>query len=135
MKSIPTVAKYMTTLPHSVEAQQSLGEAERMMSSFKVRHLPVFSSNKLVGIVSDRDLKLVQSFRDVDLDKVHVQEVYSRDPYITAPASSLADVCAEMAAHKYGCALVCDNDKLVGIFTWIDALNALNELLSTRLKQ
>ncbi len=135
MKAVPSVSKYMTTLPHTIGAEQNLTKATQMMAEYNVRHLPVLSGGKLVGILSDRDLKLVESFRDVDPDKIRVEEAYSPDPYIASPESSLADVCAEMAAHKYGCALVCDNHKLVGIFTWIDALNAFNELLSTRLKQ
>lgn len=135
MKAIPTISKYMTTLPHTIGADQNLAKANKMMSELRVRHLPVLSGGQLVGILSDRDLKLVESFRDIDPNKVSVQEAYSPDPYIATPTSSLADVCAEMAAHKYGCALVCDNKKLVGIFTWVDALNAFNELLSSRLKQ
>ncbi|HMN69978.1 MAG TPA: CBS domain-containing protein [Bdellovibrionales bacterium] len=135
MKAIPAISKYMTTVPHTIGAEQTLEKAEKMMSEFRVRHLPVLSGGKIVGILSDRDVRLVESFRDVDPQKVSVEEAYSPDPYITSPNASLADVCSEMAAHKYGCALVCDNNKLVGIFTWIDALNAFNELLSTRLKQ
>jgi len=135
MKAIPTIAKYMTTLPHTIGSEQTLAKAEKIMSEHRIRHLPVLQGGKLVGILSDRDVKLVESFRDIDPEKVTVEEAYSPDPYITSPGTSLADVCTEMAAHKYGCALVCDNHKLVGIFTWVDALNALNELLSTRLKQ
>lgn len=135
MKAIPEISKYMTTIPHTIGSDQSLEKAIEVMSKFKIRHLPVLSAGKLVGILSDRDVRLVESFRDVDVRKVKVDEAYSPDPYITSPKSSLADVCSEMASHKYGCALVCDNGKLVGIFTWIDALNAFNELLSTRLKQ
>ena len=135
MKAIPSISKYMTTLPHTIGADQSLAKAGKMMSELRVRHLPVLDGGKLVGVVSDRDLRLVESFKDVDPNEIHVEEAYSPDPYIASPTSSLADVCAEMAAHKYGCALVCDNHKLVGIFTWVDALNAFNELLSTRLKQ
>ncbi len=135
MKAIPSISKYMSTVPHTIGADQSLAKATQMMTKFQVRHLPVLRAGKLVGILSDRDLKLVETFRDVDPETVNVEEAFSPDPYIAAPTSSLADVCAEMAAHKYGCALVCDNHKLVGIFTWIDALNAFNELLSTRLKQ
>lgn len=135
MKSIPTISKYMTTLPHTIGADQPLAKAAKMMTEFQVRHLPVLQAGKLVGIVTDRDLKLVESFKDVDPDSIKVEEAFSPDPYIASPGSSLADVCAEMASHKYGCALVCDNNKLVGIFTWVDALNAFNELLSTRLKQ
>jgi acetoin utilization protein AcuB len=135
MKAVPSISKYMTTLPHTIGADQSLGKATKMMSELQVRHLPVLSGGTLVGILSDRDIKLVETFKDVDPETVKVEEAYSPDPYIASPASSLADVCERMARKKYGCALVVDNHKLVGIFTWIDALNALNELLSTRLKQ
>lgn len=105
------------------------------MNEYRVRHLPVLSGGHLVGILTDRDIKLVESFKDVDPEKVKVDEAYTPDPYIISPSSSLSEVCAEMALKKYGCALVCDNAKLVGIFTWVDALNAFNELLETRLKQ
>lgn len=135
VKSIPTISKYMTTLPHTIGADQPLAKADKMMADLRVRHLPVLDGGKLVGILSERDLRLVETFHDVDSSKVKVSEAYSPDPYIASPTSSLADVCAEMASHKYGCALVCDNHRLVGIFTWVDALVAFNELLATRLKQ
>lgn len=135
MKAIPTIAKYMTTLPHTIGSDQSLAKADKMMAEYRVRHLPVLQGGELVGILSDRDVKLVESFRDVDPEQVTVEDAYTPDPFITKPEASLADVCAQMALHKYGCALVVDNHKLVGIFTWVDALNAFNELLSTRLKQ
>jgi acetoin utilization protein AcuB len=135
MKAIPSIQKFMTTAPHTIGADQMLSKAQIMMSEFKIRHLPVLKNGKLVGILSDRDVKLVESFRDVDPEKVKVGEAYTANPYITSPDASLSEVCAEMVSHKYGCALVCDNQKLVGIFTWIDALQAFDELLSTRLKQ
>jgi acetoin utilization protein AcuB len=135
MKTVPAISKFMTTLPHTIGSEQSLVKAEKMMSEYRVRHLPVLHGGQLVGILSDRDLKLVESFRDVDPEKITVEEAYTPDPYIVSPTSSLSDVCQTMAAEKYGCAIVCDNHKLVGIFTWVDALNAFHELLSTRLKQ
>ncbi len=135
MKAIPTISKYMTTLPHTIGSEQTIGKAAKMMNEYRVRHLPVMNGGKLVGILSDRDIRLVESFKDVDPNKVTVSEAYTSDPYIASPMSSLADVCEEMASKKFGCALICDNQKLVGIFTWVDALSAMNELLSTRLKQ
>jgi len=135
MKAIPSISKYMTMLPHTIGADQTLEKASHMMNEFRVRHLPVLEAGELVGILSERDIHLVESFKDVDPKKVTVAEAYTPEPYITSPASSLADVCEQMATKKYGCALVCDNKKLVGIFTWVDALSALNELLYTRLKQ
>lgn len=134
MKSIPNVSKYMTTLPHTIGVEQTLSKADKMMHEYRVRHLPVMSAGELVGILTDRDVKLVESLKDVDPEKVTVDEAFTPDPYIISPTTSLSDVCSEMALKKYGCALVCDNKKLVGIFTWVDALNAFNELLETRLK-
>ena len=134
MKAVPDISKFMTTLPHTIGVEQNLSKAEKMMNQYQVRHLPVLKGGELIGILSDRDVHLVESFRDVDPDQVTVEEAYTPEPFIVSPQSSLEDVCAEMTLHKYGCALVCDNKKLVGIFTWVDALNALGELLSTRLK-
>ncbi len=135
MKSVPTVSKYMTTLPHTVGAEQPLSKALKMMTEYRVRHLPVLQGGHLVGILSERDIRLVEGFKDVDPEKVSVEEAYTPDPFIVSPESNLGDVCSQMAARKYGCALVLDNKKLVGIFTWVDALNAFNTLLSSRLKQ
>lgn len=133
-KAIPTVQKFMTVLPHTIGADQTLEKAEKMMAEHRVRHLPVLDGGKLVGILSDRDLRLVESFRDVDPREVKVSEAYTPEPYVTNPAAPLTEVCKEMAAHKYGCALVLDNHRLVGIFTWVDALNAFDQLMETRLK-
>lgn len=135
MKAIPTIGKYMTTVPHTIGADQNLTKAGKLMGELRVRHLPVLQGGRLVGILSDRDVRLVESFRDVDPDKVLVEEAFTPDPYVVTPQASLSEVCSEMSRNKYGCVLVCDNHKLVGIFTWIDALNAFEELLSTRLKQ
>lgn len=134
MKAIPQIVKFMTAFPHTIGSEQNLIKAEKMMLEHKIRHLPVLSGGKLVGILSDRDVKLIETFRDVNPETVTVEEAYTPDPFIVSPESALSDVCAEMANRKYGCALVVDNHKLVGIFTWVDALLAMNELLNTRLK-
>lgn len=134
MKAIPTIEKFMTAFPHTIGSDQPLEKAEKMMNEFNIRHLPVLKAGKLVGILSQRDIQLVETFKDVDPRRVTVEEALSPDPYITSPQAKLSDVCREMAEHKYGCALVVDNKKLVGIFTWIDALLAMNQLLESRLK-
>lgn len=134
MKSMPAIEKYMTTSPHSIGAEQPLIKAEKMMREFKIRHLPVLEGGKLIGIISDRDVKFIESFKDVNPETMTVSEACSEEPYIVSPKAPLNEVCSEMAQHKYGSVLVVDNNKLVGIFTWIDALLALNSLLETRLK-
>lgn len=134
-KTIPQISKYMTTQPHTIGAEQTLAKAEVLMREFQIRHLPVLHGGKYVGILTDRDLKLVESFKDVDATKITVDEAYSPDPYSVSPEAPLDEVCREMASHKYSCVLVVDNKKLVGIFTWVDALTAMSELLETRLKK
>ena len=133
-KSIPSVQKYMTFVPKSIGFDRPLQTALDMMRELRVRHLPVLKAGKLVGILTDRDLNLVLQFQDVDPKLMTVEEAYTPDPYFTTPTAPLNEVAALMAEKKYGCALVVDNDKLVGIFTEVDALRALSELLETRLK-
>lgn len=135
MKSIPVVQKYMTTVPKSIGYDQTIAQASDFMKKLKLRHLPVLKGGKLVGLLSDRDINLVLQFKDVDPSKMTVEEAYTPDPYFTSPTAPLNEVVAHMAEKKYGCAIVVDNKKVVGIFTEIDAYKALSELLETRLKQ
>ena len=51
------------------------------------------------------------------------------DVYVVAPNMPLADAARVMAENKYGSAVVVDRSKIVGVFTTIDALHALAELL------
>lgn len=132
-KSIPTVEKYMTTQLHTIGADQTLNKAEKVMGELRIRHLPVLESGKLIGILTDRDIKMVETFKDVDPLETSVREAFTEEPYSVSPKAPLTEVTAEMARHKFSCALVVDNHKLVGIFTWIDALNAFHDLLETRL--
>lgn len=134
MKAIPQIQKYMTVVPKSIGEDQTIAQAQSFMNTLKLRHLPVLKAGKLVGILTERDINFILQFNDVDPEKVKVDEAYSPAPYFTSPTTPLDEVVAHMADNKYGCALVVDNGKLVGIFTEIDAYRALSELLSTRLK-
>lgn len=134
MKAIPHIQKYMTYVPKSIGFDQSIAQASEFMRKLHLRHLPVLKGGKIVGILTDRDIKLILGFKDVDAAKTTVEEAYTPDPYTTSPEAPLNEVVSHMAANKYGCALVVDNGKLVGIFTETDAYKALSELLETRLK-
>ena len=134
MKAIPIVQKYMTYVPNSIGYDQTIAQANDFMKKLKLRHLPVLKGGKLVGLISDRDISLVLQFKDVDPNKLTVEDAYTPDPYFTAPTTPLNEVVAHMAEKKYGCAIIVDNDKVVGIFTEINAYKAFSELLETRLK-
>lgn len=132
-KAIPTIQKYMTTSPHTIGDDQPMVVAHRMMREHHIRHLPVLRGAKIVGVVSDRDLHMVETLRDVDPSKVLVNEAMSQEPYLVSPDASLDEVVATMANNKYGSAVVTQHDKVVGIFTTVDACRAFADLLHTRL--
>jgi acetoin utilization protein AcuB len=133
-KAIPSIQKYMTTSPHSIGGEQTLSTAARMMHEHRIRHLPVLSGGKLRGLLTDRDLKLVETFRDVDPTKLTVDEAMTEQPYAVSPETPLDEVVSTMAAGKFGSAIVVQNGHVVGIFTTVDACQALSELLKTRLQ-
>ena len=110
-----------------------MATAHRMMREHRFRHLPVLTAGKLVGLLSDRDLNLVETLREVDPEKVLVEDAMTSDPYTVSPDTPLDEVVSNMAEHKYGCAVVMQNAKLVGIFTTVDACRAFAELLHGRL--
>lgn len=132
-KPIPTIQKYMTTTPHTVRPDLTLAAADKIMHENHIRHLPVLNGGQLVGLLSQRDIRLLESFKDVNAAEVQVVEAMAQDIYEVEPSASLDEVASTMAAKKYGSAVVTQNGKVVGIFTAVDALQALAELLTTRL--
>ncbi len=134
-RAIPPIQRYMTTTPVTVPHTATLAEAHKLMQENNFRHLPVMKGSEFFGILSDRDLKLMESFQGVDPRKATVADLAHKDAYTVAPDSQTDDVVKTMAARKYGSAIVMDNGRVVGIFTNVDALNAFAEMLETLLKK
>lgn len=133
-KPVPTVQKYMTTSPHTIGKDQSLGHAHAIMKEHRIRHLPVLDGGALVGMLTERDMALIESLASVDPEKLRVEDAMTPQPYSVAPDSPLDAVSQEMAEKRYGSAVVVSNSRVVGIFTAVDALTALADLLHTRLR-
>ena len=123
------VAQYMTREPHCIDARAPLHEAHRMMRARHVRHLPVLDHERLVGIVSERDLYLLETLRSVDPGKEPIQEAMTERPYTVSPEASLRTVVQELLKQRYGSAVVVEDDRVIGIFTRSDALRVLEALL------
>ena len=132
MKKEPTIQKYMTTEPRSIDAGESVRRAKTIMSDLGVRHLPVMNKGEVAGILSDRDIKLAAGIMGADTDKMLVIDICPENPYTVHPDASLKDVAKTMADKHYGSAIVMQNNKLVGIFTTVDACRALAEIIETR---
>ena len=134
MKQMPKIEKYMTPMPHTIQIYTPIEIAVDTMREYRIRHLPVHDDGKLVGILTDRDIKLAVSL-DSTAD-FRVEDVMTPDPYTVTPQTPLDHVVFEMAEHKYGCAVVRQgNGKVVGIFTATDALRVLGETLIGNYKE
>lgn len=133
-KTVPTIQKYMTSCPFTIEASQPVYQAQELMKLHQIRHLPVLEDGKLVGLVSDRDVKLYVSLAGVDPKRDVVRDLIDHEVYSVSPAARLDEVTSDMAEKKLGSALVVDHQNLVGIFTTVDAMRAISDLLHTRLK-
>jgi acetoin utilization protein AcuB len=127
--TIPIIQAYMSPSPHTIGADQTIGTARRVLREFKIRHLPVLRGSELVGMLTERDVALIEGLDDVDPAQLTVEEAMSVGLYAVAPTTPIDEVAREMAAKKYGSAIVVRNHKVVGVFTTVDACRALSDLL------
>jgi acetoin utilization protein AcuB len=119
----------MSTSPFVLAPEATLAAALEMMRRRSIRHLPVMRGDQLVGIVSDRDLGECRTVPHFDPDLVTVEEIMQKDVLVVAPAATIADVAELMIARRAGSAVVADHGRIVGIFTTVDALRSLAEIL------
>jgi acetoin utilization protein AcuB len=124
-----SIEKFMTHMPQTISPEQTLATAHRMMRELEIRHLPVLDRGKLRGIVTQRDLLLIETLRDVDPETVQVSEAMTVDVFTVGPRASVREVAADMASRKCGCVVVVNHEHVVGVFTTIDALTVLSALL------
>lgn len=129
--SKPTIKRAMTPFPYSVDIAAPIGEAQAFMREHKIRHLPVTEDGVLIGVVSDRDIKLLlgPDFDYPDPSELTVRDAMVLETYVVDIDTPLAAVARHMAEHRVGSALVTKKGKLAGVFTSTDACRALAELL------
>ena len=126
---MPPISRYMTRQPWTIEPGATLTAAHEVMRSHAIRHLPVMDAGKLVGIVSERDLHLIETLPDADPDEVTVEEAMTETVYVARPTDEVAEVVDRMAARKLGSVVVMQDRCVEGIFTSIDALFVLSNVL------
>ncbi len=121
----------MTQTPHSIGLDQEVELAHAMLRKYNFHHLPVQEGGRLVGIISDRDIKFASGWNEGAPHKLTVQDVYTPEPFIVEPTAKLSQVLDRMVKDQIGCTLVAiHKDKLVGIFTTTDACRYLASLLT-----
>jgi acetoin utilization protein AcuB len=126
---MPSLTRYMTRKPWTIAPTATMAEAHRLMREHTIRHLPVVEGDRIVGIVSMHDLHLLETLPGVKPEEVEVEDAMSTEVYTASEHDDLADVVDRMAEARMGSAVVVGPDGLVGIFTAIDALHALADIL------
>jgi acetoin utilization protein AcuB len=129
VRQYPTVRQYMSIVPHTIGRTRSLAAAHRMLKEHRVRHLPVLDGGTIVGLLSERDLLLVEALPGVNPTDVRVEEAMVEDVFTVLPDAPLGEVVEAMIEKKLGSAVVVEGEHVVGVFTTIDAMQALHELL------
>ena len=113
----------------TVDLETSLSQARKVMAEHAVRHLPVLDGDKIVGLLSERDLGKLEGFAILDINLVSVPDAMSEDPYVVGPHTPVVEVVRAMRNNRYGSAIVADGGKVVGMFTTMDALGLLGTML------
>jgi acetoin utilization protein AcuB len=125
---MPTVDRYMTREPYRVASTDTLELVKKLMHEHDIRHLPVVDGGRLVGIISERDLDVVEAVPGTHLCHVEVARVMA--PPIDVWAETPIDqVSALMAEKKRDCVVVQGGQGVEGVFTATDALLALTDLV------
>ncbi len=132
-KKNPSVAVLMQPFPYFAEPDTSVAQILELMKSHNVRHIPIKQNDRVVGIISERDLRWMGNPAIVlpATDEIPVSHVMTFNPYIVEIDTPLTTVILEMTERKIGAAIVVSSDRLAGIVTVIDICRALGEVLDS----
>ncbi len=130
------VRNWMQRRPVTISPQETLRAGWRVIRERRVRHLPVVEEGKLVGIVTDRDLRQALPSRAVGLElhevphlaeKVRIWEVMARVVVTIHGEAPIEEAAHLLLRYRIGGLPVVKGDTLVGIITKTDLLRALLE--------
>src|SRR5262245_5373207 len=129
-----TVSQWMTKTVVTVKPHDTVRHARELLDKHRINQLPVVVNNKLVGIVTDRDIRdaypsSVQFLwsKDIDdfADTCTIEEVMTYDVIAVDLHTSLREAAQRLRRRRFGALPVVDQEKLVGIITRTDLLDAL----------
>lgn len=121
------VANRMSKNPQTASPRDTLAEAEAKMHAGNFRHLPIVADGKLVGMLSDHDIRQHQGH----LKDTRVTGALTENPITVTPETSLEEAAEILLERKIGGLPVVANEKLVGMITTTDILGAFVEIFGT----
>jgi len=124
------IERFITPDPIYAEESTSVDDLWHLMEKHGVRHLPIVRDDSIVGLVSDRDVRLIMGLSSAEKMQVRAGDVMSPDPLTVPAGMPLDEVAYLMADKKVGSVLVKnEGGTLIGIFTAVDALNTLADIV------
>jgi len=132
MKKREKVSNIMTTDVLTVNVANTLKEVDHLFSANHIRHIPVVSGEKLVGIISQTDILRIsfgntfgeeQAGGDQAIfEMLSINQVMKHSPVTVSPDDTLKDVAELLANKEFHALPVVEDEKLVGIITTTDII-------------
>jgi len=135
------VSDWMATKVMSLDPDNTAADALSLMKEKHIHHLPIVALDKLVGILSDRDLREFTSAKAcaVDVYTVHylpaktkLKDIMKTKLFTTTSDTPVEEAAMMMLDHDIGCLPVVDAGKLIGIITDKDIFSALIDITGVR---
>ena len=120
-----TVKDWMTHSPETVPVDYPIHAALGRMRNFEIRHLLVVDGDRLVGIVSNRDVRRLLTGETPARLSEPVSRIMTEDPVTAAPETPVADAARLLLDRRIGGLPIREGDEIIGVFTTSDALEAL----------
>jgi acetoin utilization protein AcuB len=132
------VKNWMSKEVISIDVSESMKDANALLREHQIRLLPVMDMGKLVGVVTDRDLKRASASDATALDvyellyllsKIRIREIMTQDPITVPPDFTVEETAEILLKHKISGVPVVDSDvAVVGVITQSDIFRALMRL-------
>jgi acetoin utilization protein AcuB len=129
------VKNWMSKKVITIEAKDSMQRAVSLMKEHKIRMLPVMQRGKLIGVVSDSDLRKASASDATMLDvhemlylisKIKVKDIMTKDPFTVSPDCTVEETAELLMEHKIsGVPVVVEGGKVVGVITRDDLFKVL----------
>lgn len=135
------VRQFMTSQVFTVTPDESIADTMALMREKKINSLPVVDKGKVVGFVTDGDLREVSPSPATTLSifelnyliaKTPIREVAIKEVVICRPDTKIEDAALLMRDHNIGGLPVLDEGKLVGIITGSDILDSFLDIMGSR---
>ena len=133
MKKRTPISKIMSNDIITINKTQSIREVSEIIRDKNIRHVPVVSGEKIIGMLSKVDLQKISFVNTVDGDELttalydglNIEQVMTKDVKVVQKDDTIYDVATILSKNEFHSLPVLENEKLVGIITTTDLIKYL----------